>query len=170
MSLIDNWSICLSTLWEIETPDFSEFLQTPNNPTCKLIDVTKLKINIIISWEKQENKSLLIDWNFAFVLKYKWDVAYILGFDFFENRVSINQLQWTKKRWYRINSSIKILDYFVKLIEDSFLKKWIKVEVNISAIKDFTNLLVDRKPWAINNYLVLERRISNLNKDYFTNM
>lgn len=167
MPWTDNLSICLSALWKTEIPDFSDFLQTPNDSTCKLIDLTKLEINTIISWNNLENKNLEIEWDFAFILSYKWDIACILGFTYDETGLVINQLQWTKKRWYRVISSINIVNFFTKLAEEFFLKKWIRVRVNIPVIEDFANSWINKNFWTSTNYIKLKRELNALNEIYF---
>lgn len=213
---------------KIETPKFWEFLRRPNEKTCKIIDETCLKVEIlwwveiakeefkIVDCEKEfdleklkkinffkdielkkidlnklkrndlnqfkkivivkdENKTkkLIIDWNYAIIIRYKrekdWKTrpASVLSYneDDFWN-IEIKQLQGSndKKISFRVNSSFNFVNFYISLIEESFSKKWIYVKLT-----DFPKWLENIE--RINNrpdgyYAKLRKWIEILNKKY----
>lgn len=157
-----------------------EFRLTPNNPICKVIDTTRLMVEVLwgMSPARQEVKDsefghkVLIDGQYALVMRYKrekdgtYRPACVLSFDDDdEGNIMINQLQWShdKHTWYRFHSSFNQVGYFLKLIEESFSKKWIFVEV-----KKHPNGIdgAVMKWWAYRNYEILSTAIEWLNRHY----
>ena len=129
---------------ELVLPDFEvkEFRLTPNNPICKVIDTTRLMVEVLWGMESAGTEirdsdfshKVLIDGQYALVMRYKrekdgtYRPACVLSFDEDEGgNITLNQLQWShdKHIWYRFHSSFNQVGYFVKLIEESFIKKGI---------------------------------------------
>ena len=213
----DTLSACLATLWDVESPNFLDFLKQlpkdetdlqkpklepksnskfslrPNldpklnsklNPRLRTkpkfntkpktkprIDTTQLEVKSgaksIIYWEKLlVEKKLEIHWDFAFILRYKWEVAYILGFSKNKNDVTMKQLQWTIRPWTFVMSHVKVVDYFIELIEKSFHKKWVKVNTDI---RNFDNSLINNSELVTDINFLIEKWIGKLNENYFSN-
>lgn len=161
-------------------PEFDNFKLTPKNNMCQAIDTTRLMVEILWWIQKAQSEvdqseyssKVLIDGDFSLVMRYKrekdgsYRPACTLSFDQdTEGNIYINQLQWTKDKhiWFRFHSSFKHIEYFIKLIEESFIKKWIYVEVK------------QRPDWiesasyssqAFWNYNILRETIKRLNSEY----
>lgn len=167
---------------DIIIPDFNsrEFKLTPKNSLCQAIDSTRLMVEILWWLEKAQSEvnqseyssKLLIDGDFSLVMRYKREKdgtfrpACILSFDQ-DNawNIIINQLQWTKDKhiWFRFHSSFKHIEYFIKLIEESFIKKWIYVEVkNIPEWLEWASY----SSKAFSSYNILRESIKRLNREY----
>lgn len=157
-----------------------EFRLTPNNPICKVIDTTRLMVEVLwgMAPAGQEVKDsefahkVLIDGQYALVIRYKrekdgtYRPACVLSFDEDDQgNIMINQLQWShdKHIGYRFHSSFNQVGYFLKLIEESFLKKWIFVEV-----KKYPNGIdgAVMKWGAYKNYEILQTALEWLNRKY----
>lgn len=135
----------LTPLDFLETPDFKEFVSTPNNPTCPIIDSTRLMVEVL--WGLQSapgefadsefSNKMLLDGDFALVVRYrrekdwKYRPACAISFDVVHNWVHIKQIQGSndKNVAFRFHSSFNTTAFFLKLIEESFIKKWIPVTV-----------------------------------------
>lgn len=161
-------------------PEFNNFKLTPQNSLCEVIDTTRLMVEVL--WwiqraqtevdQSEYSSKVLIDGDFSLVMRYKrekdgsYRPACILSFDQDkEGNISINQLQWTKDKhiWFRFHSSFKHIEYFIKLIEESFIKKWIYVEV-----KSVPDWLEGASYWskAFWSYSILRETIKRLNSEY----
>lgn len=171
MNLLDN----------IHIPEFKNHKLTPNNPMCQAIDSTRLMVEIL--WWTQYSQSefeqstysnkLLLDWQYALVIRYKREKddtyypAVTLSMDSDEDdKISINQLQWSKIKWiaYRFLSTFDSVNYYLKLIEESFTKKWIFVYVKV-ADNFYQNEWVSNN--AYKNYDLLAKGIERLNTKYW---
>jgi hypothetical protein len=129
----------------ISIPEFSEFIVTPNNPACDIIDSTRIMVEILWwlshAWDEIEGSTfsnrLILDGQYALVVRYKrekdgqYRPACTLSFDVHENGVRIQQIQWSKdkKVGFRFNSSFHTSGFLLRIIEESFIKKWIPVTV-----------------------------------------
>lgn len=130
----------------ISIPEFDNYKTTPKNNMCQAIDTTRLMVEIL--WGLQPGQSeidqsefsskVLIDGQYSLVMRYKrekdgsYRPACVLSFDQDDGgNISINQLQWTKDKhiWFRFHSSFRHVAYFIKLMEENFIKKWIYVKV-----------------------------------------
>lgn len=160
-------------------PEFSEYNLAPKNELCKVIDTTRLMVEIL-GWLKSASAELSqseyaakldIDGDFSLVMRYKREKdgeyypACMLSFDQDEaGNITINQLQGTKQKTvaYRFHSSFDHIEYFIKLIEESFIKKWIYVEV-----RDFPEWLegASYSSKAYQSYNTLRETIKRLNKE-----
>lgn len=166
----------------IVIPEFDkeEFNLTPNNALCEVIDTTRLMVELLWwvkhpQWEISDSdfsSKVLIDGEYSLVMRYKrekdggYRPACILSFDQDNaGNIMINQLQWTKDKHigFRFHSSFKHIEYFIKLIEESFIKKWIYVEV-----KNIPEWLegVSYASQAHKTYQILSGTIHRLNKEY----
>ncbi len=130
----------------IIVPEFNNFRLKPNNKACKVIDTTRLWVEILwwLNTASDEFKNsdfkwkLLIDWDYSLVIRYKREKenttrsACTLSFDE-DNKwnICINQIQWSKDKHiaFRYHSSFDNLRFYLKLIEESFSKKWVYVYI-----------------------------------------
>lgn len=129
---------------DITLPEYHGFIRDGHENTCLWIDANRIIAEILWGdntaidevrlWEKAEK--VLIEGKYSIVLRYKResnDEAYpavVLGFDISEeNDVIIRHIQGVKQNRisYRFSSSFDTFGYFVKLIEENFTKKWIRV-------------------------------------------
>lgn len=169
-NILDNLSI----------PEFKGFNHTPNNNLCDVIDTTRLMIEVLWWLEKSNDEfssseyssKLLLDWKYSLVIRYKREKdnkfrpAVTLSFDEDENKnICVNQLQWSKDKHisFRFFSSFDCINYYIKLIEESFSKKGIFVY-----IKNLPIWLENSWHWsnAYTNYEKLSRWIIRLNEKY----
>lgn len=170
----------MSNINNISIPEFDNFKLTPNNDLCKAIDTTRLMVEVL--WglkpaqseigESEYASKILIDGDFSLIMRYKreknWNYhpACILSFEQDNSgNIYINQFQWTKDKhiWFRFHSSFRHIEYFIKLIEESFIKKWIYVEV-----KNFPEWLewASYSSKAFWSYNILRWAIKRLNQEY----
>ena len=135
----------LAPLDHIEIPNFQEFITKPRNPTCLIIESTRLIVEVLwgiksASWEFSESKfsnKMLIEGDFALVIRYRRekDNSYrptcVISFDARDDGIYIRQIQGSndKNVAFRFHSSFNKMAFFLKVIENSFLKKWIPVTV-----------------------------------------
>jgi hypothetical protein len=135
-----------------------------------------------VLWGLKENKEefklshfsekLLLDWKYSLVIRYKREkdnkyyVAWTLSFIFEKNKIIIMQLQWSKDKriWFRVNSSFSNVNFYLKVLEESFSKKWFFIEV-----EKFPNWIEDKSisSRADYNYDLLRKWINVLNNKYF---
>lgn len=136
MNVFDNLSI----------PDFREFIHTPNSKTCPIIDSTRLIVEMLgwlhpASWEfgnSTFSSKMLLDGDIALVLRYKrerdniYRPACAIGFNQTNDGIHIQQIQWSndKSVAFRFHSSFNTTAFLLKLIEESFIKKWIPVTMD----------------------------------------
>lgn len=166
----------------IVIPDFNskEFKLTPKNPFCEIIDSTRLIVEVLwwlkqASWEFSDSElssKLLIDGQYALVIRYKrekdwkYHPACTLSFDEDENwNISLNQLQWSKDKHiaFRFHSSFNHISFYLKLIEESFSKRWVFVYVkNIPEWLEWASYSSN----AFSSYNILRTWIIWLNKKY----
>lgn len=127
----------------LHIPDFHEFITTPHNSTCPVIDGTRLMVEIlwwlhVASWEfsgSTYSTKMLLDGNIALVVRYKrekdgtYRPACAIGLDLDEDGVHIRQIQWSndKNVAFRFHSSFNTTAFLLRLIEESFIKKGIPV-------------------------------------------
>lgn len=127
----------------ISIPEFSEFVVPPRNPTCNIIESSRLMVEIL--WwlhhagyefgESTFSNKLILDGDFALVVRYKRekDNTYrptcTLSFSWDEYGVHIRQIQWSndKNVAFRFHSSFDAPNFLLRTIEESFIKKWIPV-------------------------------------------
>jgi len=164
----------------IKFPELKNYLQKPNDPTCKIIDSTRLMIEILWwintssyefnlsdGWEK-----ILLDWKYAMIFRYKRETdeiyypSFIFSFDIDDyGNICIKQIQWTKQRKvaYRYSSSFDSIKYITDMIEENFSKNWVYVYVNRfqSGLEDAWNTC--RAFWS---YERLDKEIRLLNFKY----
>lgn len=172
----------MSTLNNLVIPEFEkkEFLRTPRNKLCPVIDSTRLMVEILW-WAKEASgefkdsefsSKLLLDGQFALVLRYKREKdgksypACTLWFDEDQfGNIQVNQLQWSKDKHiaFRFHSSFNSVAYYFELLEETFLKKWIYVWV-----EKFPEWLewASYSSNAYNSYNILRTAIEWLNKKY----
>ena len=130
----------------VEIPDFDTFLRTPRSTTCKPLDVNRIVVEILW-WVKSASdeflessypNSTIIGWENAIMLRYRREAdesvrpTICLAFDVNEEwNIVVKQIQGTldKKVAFRFWSSFDSVWYFMKLIDESFIKKWIRVEL-----------------------------------------
>lgn len=167
----------------ISIPDFNsrEFKLTPKNSLCQVIDSTRLIVEVLWwlkrapreFWESEFSSKLLIDGQYALVVRYKrekdWTYrpACTLSFDEDDDwNICLNQLQWSKDKHiaFRFHSSFNHISFFLKLIEESFSKKWVFVYV-----KEVPEWLewASYSSNAFRTYDILRTRIIWLNKKYW---
>ena len=163
----------------IEIPEFWKYIRKPNEKTCKIIDETRLMVEIL--WWLKNNREefsksdfsekLILDWDYSIVLRYKRErdnksyVAGTLSFRYENNVVIVDQLQWSKdnKIWFRVNSSFFNVDFYLDMLEKSFSQKWILIELEKSP-KWIEDKSIHSK--ADLNYGRLRRWIEVLNSRY----
>lgn len=162
-------------------PEFDNFKLTPKNNMCQAIDTTRLMVEILWGIQRAQSEvdqseyssKVLIDGDFSLVMRYKrekdgsYRPACTLSFDQdTEGNIFINQLQWTKDKhiWFRFHSSFKHIEYFIKLIEESFIKKWIYVEVKQRPDWIESSSYSSQAFW---NYNILRETIKRLNSEYW---
>ena len=164
---------------EIMIPEFSKFIRQPNDKTCKVIDETRLIVEIL--WGLKNNKEefkdsdfsdkLILDWDYSMVLRYKKEkdnktyIAWTLSFIYENNKVIVKQLQWSKYKniWYKVNSSFYNVDFYLDILEKSFSKKWIYVELEDVPEWIDDSSISSKSEW---NYNKLRSWIKSLNKKY----
>lgn len=130
-------------LEDLEIPEFKEFVRVPNNPTCPVIDSTRLMVEILWWLERSElefdhstlSSKITLWWAISLVLRYKYekDRQYrpvcVISFDARNGGIHIRQMQWSndKKVSYRFHASFDTVWYYLKLLEQSFIRKWIPI-------------------------------------------
>lgn len=138
----------MTALDHLIIPEFEkkEFLRTPQNKLCPTIDATRLMVEILWGlseasgefWESTYASKMILDGKYALVLRYKrekdgaYHPACTLWFD--EDalwNIQVNQIQWSKDKHiaFRFHSSYNSVAYYLQLLEETFLKKWIYVWV-----------------------------------------
>jgi len=169
-----------NVVWAIKVPDFNEFLTIPYNKACEVIDSTRLIVEVLWwlheakdeFWNSEFSNKLLLDWKYSLVIRYKrekdWSyrTACALSFDKDENgNIRVNQLTWSNDNHvaFRFNSSFNSVKFYTKLIEDTFSKKWVYVEV-----VDVPTWLENVANWSRANmtYTRLRNWINSLNEKY----
>lgn len=118
-------------LIESETPCFNNYIR-PKEALKLQLDLTKLKFEIILDSQLGHHfeKSIQLDWKFALVITYDGKAGFVLSFDVLEDDwIIIRQLQWVKwwwrkKLWYKIYTSLDILEFYLKFFEINFILKW----------------------------------------------
>ncbi len=126
-------------------PEFKEFVTTPYNDTCPIIDSTRLIVEILWGIQKAPGEfsestfssKMILDGDIALVIRYKRekDEKYrpvcAISFNESEEGIHIKQIQWSndKSVAFRFHSSFKSTEFLLKLIEKSFIEKWIPVTV-----------------------------------------
>lgn len=129
----------------LHIPEFHEFIVQPYNSTCPIIDSTRLMVEILWwlhvasgeFWDSYFSSKMLLDGNYAIVVRYRREKDSIyrptcaIGFDADESGVHIRQIQWSNDKHvaFRFHSSFNTPAFFLKVIEESFIKKWISVTV-----------------------------------------
>jgi hypothetical protein len=131
----------------LEIPEFSEYIKTPNNDSCLVIDSTRLMVEIL-GWvniasgefaDSTYSRKMLIDGDIALVIRYRrekdntYRPACAIGFNRIEWGLHIQQLQWSndKNVAFRFHSSFNTPAFLLKLIEESFIRKWILVTTEL---------------------------------------
>lgn len=167
---------------QIVIPEFDkeDFNRTPNSPVCKAIETTRLLVEILgwlqsAQWEFNESEyssKIQLDGDYALVVRYKrekdnkYHPACALSFDQDNaGNICINQVQWSKDKHsaFRFHSSFNHLEFYIQLIEETFIKNGIYVSV-----KD----LPDGIEWASysskahRSYEILQTAIIGLNSKY----
>lgn len=127
----------------LHIPDFKEYISAPHNPTCPMIDSTRLMVEILGGLQPASgefadstfSRKMLLDGGYALVIRYmrekdgKYRPTCTIGFDTNESGVHIRQIQGSndKNVAFRFHSSFNSTAFFLKLIEESFIKKGIPV-------------------------------------------
>ncbi len=137
----------MQPLDHLHIPDFREFVVAPHNKTCPIIDSTRLIVEIL--WwlhtasgefgDSTFSSKMLLDGQYALVVRYqrekdgKYRPACTIWFDADENGVHITQIQGSndKNVAFRFHSSFNTTAFLLKLIEESFIKKWIPVTTEL---------------------------------------
>lgn len=167
----------------IEIPEWKNCIIKPRNPSCQIIDSTRLLVEILwccknASLECKDSElisNINIDGAFSLIVRYKREKngkyypTCMLSFEQDDQwNIFINQLQWIKNKVsFRCFSSFDFVEYYLKIIEDSFSKRWIFVWV-----KSFPNGLENattRENNALWNYEKLRQWVMNLNMKYCLN-
>lgn len=127
----------------IHIPDFKEFIVTPHNNSCALIDSTRLMVEVLgwlqsASWEfgsSSFSSKVLLDWRYSLVIRYRRErdntfrPACAFSFDSRDTWVHVQQIQWSndKSVAFRFHSSFNTTAFLLRLLEESFLKRGIPV-------------------------------------------
>ncbi|MBX9809930.1 hypothetical protein K2X92_06070 [Candidatus Gracilibacteria bacterium] len=128
-------------------PDFKEYIQKPHSPTCPIIDCTRLMVEILgasrsagteFNQSTYSNK-MLIDGSIALVIRYQrekdntYRPACTISFNQTPEGIHIQQIQGSndKSVAFRFHSSFNTTGYLLKLIEESFIKKGILVNMEL---------------------------------------
>lgn len=127
----------------INVPEFREFITTPRNSTCLIVDSTRLMVELLWwvhsasteFWDSSLSSKMLLDGKYALVMRYQrekdgqYRPVCTLWFNANEDGIQIRQIQWSndKKVAFRFHSSFNTTAFLLKLIEESFLKKNIPV-------------------------------------------
>jgi hypothetical protein len=131
----------------LHIPDFKEFIITPHNRSCLIIDSTRLIVEILWwvhkasgeFWNSTYSNKMLLDGDVALVIRYKrekdgkYRPTCTLGLDINEDGIHIRQIQGSndKNIAFRFHSSFNTTAFLLKLIEESFIKKGIPVYTDI---------------------------------------
>lgn len=170
----------MNSLDNLVIPEFKECDLNPRNKFCLTIDTTRLLVEVLwwldFSSEEFLNSSysnkIILEWKYSLVIRYKRETdwkyhpACVLSFDEDEKwNININNFSGSKDKRvaYRFFSSFDSIKYFIKLIEESFLKKWIYVW-----IEDFPTWIegASYSSNAHSNYELLRKTIKSLNFKY----
>ena len=130
---------------ELKIPDFRNFLTNPHNPCCKIIDSTRLLVEIAggiyhAEWEFSGGtywNSLIIDGKYALIIHYKRESSNIytptcvLSWDTTDDGIILKQLQWSRNKSvaYRFHSTFQSVPFFLWVLEQSFFQKGIPVKL-----------------------------------------
>lgn len=133
------------SLHELKIPDFRNFLTNPYNPWCKIIDSTRLLVEIAgwlshAEWEFSKGdfwNSLIIDGEYALIIHYKRESnnvyypACVLSWDITDHGIILKQLQWSRNKSvaYRFHSTFQSVPFFLWVLEQSFFQKGIPVKL-----------------------------------------
>jgi len=111
------------------------YLRQPNNTACPIIDTTRLCVDTILSGGVMSAENINFEGKDALVLSYeeggkKYPVS-VMGIDIDEKNRSarVYHIQGVKNRKYsyRVNASFDVYGYFLAILTETFLKKWIPV-------------------------------------------
>ena len=167
-----------NTFNDITIPEFDNYIRQQSNVWLQ-IESTKLMVEVLwwIEPAKTEfedssfSSKVILDWQFSLVVRYKkknWTYypTCALSFNMDDNwNVVINQLQWARtKSAYKVSTSFMIVDFYVRLLEESFSKKWIYISV-----KSFPTWLENASysSQAPEKYDLLRKRVMELNQKYW---
>lgn len=163
-------------LEHIESIDFSRYIRIPRDKYCTILDPKRMETEF---FPKDREKlittnpdRLLIEWPYAIILGYRREKneqyyrGFVLSFNYDERSgITVTQLQWStdKHIGFRMASSLNYLDYFVDLLEESFLKKHIPVTVTTAP-----NGLDNARPTAGSQdvYNIMRSRLTVLSEKY----
>lgn len=162
----------------LEIPKFNDFLTKPNQPMCRVIDSTRLMVEVLGGMKpasaefngSEFSSSLLLDGEMALVVRYKrekdgkYRPACTISFDATEDGgIHIKQIQGSndKKIAYRFHASFNTIDFFVELIKTSFITKGIPVTV-----EEIPNGLECSDNLAFQRYTGFRKRILRLGEEH----
>lgn len=161
---------------DLHLPEYEWFTRKPRAHECQMID-TKRIIAEILGWEqdaRQEsmgskyNQQNTLAGQYAVVLKYKREKdnetypAVSMSYDIdTDGNIIIRQIQraQNKKISFRFHSSFDSNKYFLKLIEENFTQKGIKVFMPIPEGLDGAWF----RSTAIQEFEDIQRKLENLN-------
>lgn len=170
----------MNHIQKIKVPEFWEFILTPKSSTCKVIEKTRIWVEILwwlhgaekeFEWDEFE-RQMKLDGDYSILLRYKrekdgkYRVAWALSYNEDESgNVMITQIQGSTDKHvaFRFHSSFDKLWFYKKVIEESFSKKGIYVEV-IDLPNGLENASYSSKAWWY--YDNFRRAIEWLNKKY----
>ena len=127
----------------IHIPEFDSFIRHPRNQACITIESTRLMVEIlgwlesasVEFWESDFSSKEILVWEYALIIRYKREKdgkvrpACIIGFDIDNTWLHIHHIQWSsdKSVAFRFHSSFDTSAFLLKVMEESFLKRWIPV-------------------------------------------
>lgn len=161
-----------------ETPSFEAF--RTHRPDIDL-DTSRLVVEILGAQESAQKefdssnyfaKSIVFWGNKAFLLRYKdkktqkyYPVAYMSYEEDANGDIHIIAIQWTKERKvsYRVYSTFRVFDFFLKLVEENFSRKGKKVTIDdmpdgLESVGEKTRAseryeVFQRQLWILNNWM-----------------
>ena len=162
-------------------PTFQQFITVPFNATCQQIDSTRLLVEIL-GWlesaagefnESSYSSKILLDGSLAIVIRYKrerdgkYRPACTMGYDMDESGgIRVNQIQGSRDKSiaFRFHSSFRTSAFLLKFLEESFIKKWIPVymEMYPPGIEN-----ASYASGALDRYRIFRTALLGLNDKYF---
>ncbi len=163
-------------IWNLVLPEFDWFTRKPRAAECKVVDTQRIIAEIL--WGKTDAREEsqksdfshenIIAGQYAVVLKYRREKdnktypAISMSYDLDDEwNVIIRQIQraQNKKVSFRFHSSFDSNKYFMKLIQENFTDKWIKVFMPIAEWMDW----VWFRSTAIQEMEDIQKKLNNLN-------
>ena len=127
-------------------PDFQEFIQKPKDPTCPIIESTRIMVEVL-GWNQNAesefalssfSEKLLLGGEFALVIRYRRKKDGVsrptctLSFRVESDWLHISQFQGSndKRVAFRFHSSFNSLAFFLRVMELSYIRRGIPVTVD----------------------------------------